>query len=1131
MIIEEEFILLLEMPAATNISTVSSAPLGERTVNNSNCHDAIITIFNSAQHVTSTDSSLTELKKLYRNTDYNEFILSFKHCLKNLLQSSPANKIFFNTACEFVCNFLEYITDIKSTAPSTDAPENDESVVAKQQQEKPTRRRSTRGGRTYNSKRNTNKRKQIPVDELCDGLSLMNESQPAALELYEVTNHDRLISAVVLDVINHYMQSVDDDCRCNAVMLITKVLSSVSSLDQGICDVIKTTLAKRMRDKKAIIRAHAILASKTFQDCKLIREAFIHHFERDPEPIVRKALIQVMDTKVFKHGFLIDSTRDSNEPIRKVAYHLLGLLNPLDLTLEDRHKVIHNGLNERCRHLAYVFRSRTLDLWTKTLYDRVDLIKLVQSFDVINNLEDMQRLVDLIYMEDLENIQTNGSTRLHSNVELLRQNLLNAQTRLPDLESLNDKSVFIWMTLLRFCKKNSGSIQPVRLVPHVDANTSIEKLIDTNTNVQEEEIDLYERLCPDLVTLADYIKKFVYHTHEMIERRDNKSVASLEFVYQQLMQFIETYEIVDELERKYTQEVFRLMLKENLLTGAFEDFITPIVRCLSRIIYKTSPNLMVSLVSDMINDVRSNLEDLTDRCRRLGNTQEIAKSSTPFKPRGSFPSSNALPLDVVIENEIAQNKVDLRDAEEKYQEEKDFDESVLKRIEDLRTNIKLLSDKRHSLIAFPDTGYNASSRSSAAHLQSIDFDTEDVQIFKHHRSELLKCLQMFAACFEYCDLKEVPVTMSTHLTLLSLEGMEWTNDPTIKSLVIRCTGLAALTGRNFALQAGTLALLVGGCKDPMIEVKTRSYRSLVDVVIQHREIEVQESELYNLFRGPLKKYGNYDPKDDKKSTLEYLLAITEGATKLFYFEKLSSPEILADLILWWYHPRTHSRVKQYIGVFLPIFVEDLTGRSRECEAKLHSLLEKTFLLGVESLHAYILGPGYNIMAASDILSMIRFMCSLIPVVCHVSIAISVARRIRELSRLETDSCNDLCGYLISAFTFFDIKKASSDSLDDLENALSELESIIDRLSNKSKQLKSQYTKFRHQVDIAERVPDQSSRKRTFDEFQSTMIEVPGDDAKHNESNKDEDTVKNIDASLQKVEEEEEVEEEDLMLDE
>lgn len=1007
----------------------------------------LVEIFNNSQHVTTSDLALTQIKKLYKNADYSSFEKPFINCVKKLFQSKQS--IYFKTSCDFLCNFLKHVSklsdDIKTK--KSDTTENTAPVPATTTGLRRSARSSTgsesvsagtKRGRQPASKSRSNKRKvnTEEEDELVvaftstrqdttvndesstdDDTTMIETGRgrralgPRQLLENEavITNHDRLISSC-MNVADHYMQVSHEDSRLNAVFFVCKFLSHIDALDEEICKALKSTLPKRIRDRRPFIRAQAVLASRKFQDCKMTQEGFLHHLYRDPEPMVRKALLQIMDTSVFGYEFLVDATQDGHEAMRKIAFQRLGKIDPKALSKDQLHRVIHNGLIERERQASYSFKTNTLDIWLSSLYDGLDLYKLVDFFDVINNYEDMARLLNLVHERDLDKIENNGtSTKLHHVAEYFREHWLDSDgVCLPSVETLDSKATVIWLSLVEFCKTNRAIIKTmkIRTVQQVndEQNVSIEKILDSQER-NDEVVELYERLTPDLVNLMDFLKRFIQHAHQALKRDDSK-VGELEFVYQHVMKFINSFEIGDELERKTVHETIALILKENLLTGKFVNMVPPLIECLYTLIYPSDSRMMINYISELINNVRSHLEDLATSTAQtvnppLSHSTIIAPKKTPrAKNKVKFSTRNETDQQN-LEYKIATMRVDLEDLNDKLDQcikEKDFDQAktINNKISDLKAELNLLHDRRCSIASdvshmslviesasepnkFSSTMIGDTSLDQS---QNASGEKEDIKIFKHHTNELIKCLQMYLGCLQNVDVNQVPQTMLNHLIYLSYECLDdwFKDDKKIRSLMVACNGVTALVDRRFAEQQNTITVMLAACYDlTSVEIRTVGIKSFVDVVCQHRDLDMPMDKFELFLCNALKDYGKYDPKNMKTIDYDYTNAIVEGTAKLYYHRKLDSPEILSHLILWWYHPRTHSRIKQFIGIFLPVFVEDISKSLGSTDDDwLEVLLAETFVTSVEYLHDYILGPGFNIMAASDMHSLIGFLCNLIP---------------------------------------------------------------------------------------------------------------------------------------------------------
>lgn len=1046
-------------------------------------HTDLIEAFNNSQHVTSSESALNQLKKLYKNTEFRLFEPAFKNCMKKLLQCKPQT-IYFKTSCEVVCKFLQHISKLSDEFKNVQAANRRctrSSLTSVSSTA--TTRRSRRKTSTSTVKRNRKRKASTSdeEDELLQGLttratetlmqddstteedslilettSRSRKSVASVQSIATITDHDRLISSCI-DVAVHYMQVSSEECRLNAVFFISKFLGRVETLDEEICSALKSTLPQRIRDRKPMIRAHAVCASRTFQDNDMTQRAFMHHFYQDPDLIVRKALLQVMDTKIFGYDFLCDTTQDVHDIMKRTAFQRLGKVNPSELTQDQLHRVIHNGLNGRDKATSSAFKTYTLGSWLPALYDGLDLYKLLESFNVLNNHQDICRLLETIYERDLDVPENNGaSTKLHRVVEAFRDRWLNPDNTCLNLNQIDEKVTTIWLTLLKFCKTNRVLIKTVKvrsIEPQADdVNDTIEKILDSQ-DCNDDVAELYERLTPDLVNLVDFIARFVHYADHEIKTEENV-IPRLEFIYHHLMLFLSTYEICDDMERKTVQEVLCTILKENLLTGKISEFILLVVNCLRSLIYHSSPGLMINYMGEIIHNVRSHLEDL------ISSTQQItplchstivapAQFQAPRSVKKVRISQAGTRRNVLaaesqhqnIELKIATIRVELEELKDKYDEAikvKDFDQAKLQhnKISDLKQELAMLHDRRCSIASdfsqmtmeiendqvggnkFSSTMLNDSSMAES--VISEQDEEEKKLVFKHHRNDLLKCLQMYLGCLQNVEITTVPTIMLSHLEHLTYECLQehYQADNPVICLALACNGLTALVDENYAKTDTKHAnLLISACLSvkSSLEMKTVSFKCLVDIACQHKEVDVEMDKLEKLLMLSLRDYTKYSTKNTKKNELEFISAIIEGTAKLYYFKRLSSSKILAHIINWWYLPDTNSRIKQFIGIFLPTLVVDssikhsTTASDNEAseanDTWLKDLLEDTFIQSIEYLHTHILVAGYHTMDMSNMVSLISFLCNLIPVTFHPSIGEKVAERI------DTEKDKDLLKYL------------------------------------------------------------------------------------------------------------------------
>lgn len=777
------------------------------------------------------------------------------------------------------------------------------------------------------------------------------------LKTLSESNDDKALGLCIKVVLEHFEVDHEGD-RLNAVYFISKLLAQVTTLDEEIHLVLVEALADRVRDVKPLVRAHAVYASRTFQDKEIIRKCFDFFFYRDPEIAVRKALLTVMDTKVFGHTFLVDSTQDTHDALRIGAFLRLGKIDPKDLSDDPSerkkliHRVIHNGLIERVPRVSHAFHTHTLKLWLPCLYDGVDLKHLLDQLDVIKHHDQIKTLLDKIFERDLE------AKQLAKVVYQFRLRWLDSQSksrtsalglRLPGVAELDEQLTVAWLTLINFTRKHRSLIEEVKVKINRKNNNSIENLIES-LEIDEDTFELFELLTPDLVDLLDFLKEFI----QRADKSDSEQLPKLEFIYQSLINLIGTYQIGDESERKKVQEVLISILNENLLVTKFTHFILPIMEILFKLVYKTSSNLMVNYIAELITNVRSHLEDICE----------------PPAPSAST----------------------------------SFLHSAIKAPQAAR-----VMNRKKVRISGHIAGDYSMLSSTMIHGNAMIVSEDNPNLFKDHPGELIKCLQMYFGCLQNVKLTQVSPTMLNHLKFLTFSTYEaFSTDVKIIRLATACNGITALVDKNFALEPQTLPSLVRGLESVHKDIVVVSLKSIVDIVLQHNDIDWPEEKVASFLCDNLSNFGG----SSKESESEFITTLVVSTTKLLYHERISDPELLADLIIWWYHPDTPTWPKQHIGVFLPLFINDLSAKAKSptggpTQSWLQNLLEDNFLISIEALHNYVTGPGSELMTIGDINSLISFLCKLIPVPFHSGIRSKLEDRIAELL---DDNRKDLAKY-------------------------------------------------------------------------------------------------------------------------
>ena len=171
---------------------------------------------------------------------------------------------------------------------------------------------------------------------------------------------------------------------CHFLNMLLNSLGDQAFIDDALCDKITTSMMKRLMDKSPKIRAQAVFALQRLQDptddqCPVIK-VYIFHASKDPNAMVRKAVLKSMGKNQSTLQVARRRTRDVDETVRKAAYDFISKITVRSLTITQRDQLLNDGLKDRSDMVKNTVKNVLLPSWLRHFKgDFIDLIKALDA--------------------------------------------------------------------------------------------------------------------------------------------------------------------------------------------------------------------------------------------------------------------------------------------------------------------------------------------------------------------------------------------------------------------------------------------------------------------------------------------------------------------------------------------------------------------------------------------------------------------------------------------------------------------------------------------------------------------------------------------------------------------------------
>ncbi|KAI8986589.1 nuclear condensing complex subunit [Pilobolus umbonatus] len=212
----------------------------------------------------------------------------------------------------------------------------------------------------------------------------------------EEEEYETISSRFVEKLLRHLLRgfkakSVSVRLRCCQIIALS--ISSMGEIDENLYQDLRTSLFERIKDKDASVRIQAVTALCRLQgadkdvdpvDGKTILEKLMWSLQHDTSSELRRVILFNIDVNEETLPFIVERVRDIDPINRRVVY-----LKPLSeisdyklLSLDDRHKILEWGLNDRDVLVQKGARKMLSAHWIR--HANNNLIEFLESLEIMN---------------------------------------------------------------------------------------------------------------------------------------------------------------------------------------------------------------------------------------------------------------------------------------------------------------------------------------------------------------------------------------------------------------------------------------------------------------------------------------------------------------------------------------------------------------------------------------------------------------------------------------------------------------------------------------------------------------------------------------------------------------------------
>ncbi|GAB7347036.1 hypothetical protein MBLNU459_g3180t1 [Dothideomycetes sp. NU459] len=707
----------------------------------------------------------------------------------------------------------------------------------------------------------------------------LSNSDPDAATMPE-TPSSRLTTAILTTLLP-LLSTKDKVTRFRATQIVAHIINTLDTLDDNMFHLLRLALLKRIHDKEASVRMHAIyglnrLAAELDEDQEDedsededagsgVLEKLLNVLQNDPSAEVRRALLLNLPLTPATLPYLLERARDLDAATRRALYaRLLPALGDFrHLSLTHREKLLRWGLRDRDETV----RKATARLFRERWIEDCAALPAASSSDNAHDPEDKKKsgpvqaadpsldaLLELLERIDVTNSGTVGGIALEAMREFWDGRPDYRDYVTFDSEAfwaeLSPESIFVARTFNEYCR--SKGVEDGRL------------------------IDMLEVRMPEVTKFGFLLEREINHLVNCIrqaasggpdgdgdEEMEEESVQH-EFIVEQMLHMALTFDYSDEVGRR---KMFGLM-RESLTMPELPEEVT---------------KLGVEVLRLVCGDDGS------------------GKSESEFC--GIVLEAIAEVHDTIMGDDVDKSKSE------------DGDDSF------------------HSARSELSEGANAKKGRGASKDDNDDDDGDEEMDEEKAIKEIMvnmKCLHIAQCMLQnvQCDLEQNMhlVTMLNNLVVPAVRSQE----APIRERGLVCLGLCCLLGKNLAQE--NLTLFLHCFAKGHAALQTISLQIIADILTTHPSLlaplpaagDADQTSLTNagaeaspLLKPVLKAFA----KSLKSADPDVQSTGAGALSKLMLSQLITDTDLLKHLVIAFFDPETsgNASLRQALSYFLPVY--------------------------------------------------------------------------------------------------------------------------------------------------------------------------------------------------------------------
>lgn len=718
---------------------------------------------------------------------------------------------------------------------------------------------------------------------------------------------------------NHVAQGKSVRFRvCQLVKQLLHVVPRDAALDEDLVERITKCMLVRMYDIVPAVRAQAVraltrLQQPTESDCPVI-ERYLFLLRCDESAEVRSAVLSCITLSTRTLPEVIKRVRDIKESVRKLAYQVLAQkVSIRALTCARRLYLIEQGLLDQSESVRDIVQTQLLQAWLRTYQGNI--LEVLQKLDAIGShkttCKALQAMFNFASIPDL----MAGFTILNDN-------------HLINFDVLTPESALYWCELCAFLRSKG-----------VECEEDLEKILPPLTEFCEY--------------LEIYFEKLLVPPEEDASQEEEDQAEEREFIAEQLLKIISSYDISDDAGRRRLNESVR-KLTANVDVTHFSCIVPALARILKTLHDVDHENERIEIAAEMIQDARES----TEATQSQGRTNAALSEEEARKKQIQLAKIRVKMIEISedLDTEIAAKR---------------FSEAAetQKKLDELRAEKQEIEDS----------------------LKPVESQDDSPPDLRNDPPTILKCLQItkevcssvsFFSAVTGPNGKTRKRRKTLHPTLLELVNTlilpSIANPiPAIREVAVECLGNCCLY--SFELSAQHLPLFLQVIQADIVEVRIKALGGIIDILriygMEAFAPKKDKKDNEEAVDSDLQDGSSTEQEDDDEQNYVTTLILTKivemldednadirhaaanGLAMILVSGRIISPAIFSRLLLLWYNPTTqdeHGTINT-ISCFLDFY-------PYMCRAT-HNCIQEAFLPTLRTLFD---APNSSPLASVDV---------------------------------------------------------------------------------------------------------------------------------------------------------------------